>query len=390
MYRISELAALTGLSRTALLYYEKLGLITGQRLENGYRAYRDRDVQHIRLVQQLQKGGLTLLECKACLDSQLDYAVLQSRYTALQHEIAQKQQALTLLAGLLGKSTSKGWHETLAEIAPDAYFDWLRLQGYDEKQALRIKWLSKDMNEHEQYMQDFFRVFSTLESWGPGSVEDTTKAYQLLPSSPAHILEIGCGNGNATMTLAALSDADIIAIDNEQSALNRLEAKIQAHQRSDRVSTACVSMTELRFAKNRFDLIWSEGAIYVMGVESALAKWQPLLKPQGMLVFSDLVWLTDQPNDLASEFWRREYPDMQNIDTRLRQIQQAGYQVTGCFTVSENAWKNYYAPLQQRVSALKASMPDSQALSDIQYEINIYQQYLGEFGYQFFIAQKSE
>lgn len=54
MYKISELAAEVGLSRTALLYYEKQELITGRRLENGYRVYSDRDLQRIRLIQQLQ------------------------------------------------------------------------------------------------------------------------------------------------------------------------------------------------------------------------------------------------------------------------------------------------------------------------------------------------
>ena len=49
VYRISELASLVGLSRTALLYYEKLNLISGKRLENGYRAYSERDLQQVRL-----------------------------------------------------------------------------------------------------------------------------------------------------------------------------------------------------------------------------------------------------------------------------------------------------------------------------------------------------
>ncbi len=44
MYRISELAEMLGLSRTTLLYYEKIELIKGQRLSNGYRAYSDADL----------------------------------------------------------------------------------------------------------------------------------------------------------------------------------------------------------------------------------------------------------------------------------------------------------------------------------------------------------
>lgn len=36
MFRISEIAAIVGLSRTALLYYEKLGIIKSIRLPNSY------------------------------------------------------------------------------------------------------------------------------------------------------------------------------------------------------------------------------------------------------------------------------------------------------------------------------------------------------------------
>ncbi len=79
MYRISELAAQVGLSRTTLLYYEKRGLIQGRRLENGYRIYSDRDLQHLCLIQQLQAGGLTLNECKACLDAKIERRMLLNR-----------------------------------------------------------------------------------------------------------------------------------------------------------------------------------------------------------------------------------------------------------------------------------------------------------------------
>ena len=388
MYRISELAALVGLSRTALLYYEKLGLISGRRLANGYRVYDDRDVQQVRLVQQLQNGGLTLAECKSCLESQLDMSVLHLRYAALENDIAKKQQSLALLKGLLGKASNKSWHETLADIAPDAHLDWLKLQGYDEKQALRIKWLSKDMNKHEKYMQDFLSIFDALESWGPNSEADTSRAFGYLKEPPERILEVGCGNGQSTMLLARLSNAKVTAIDNEQSALNRLETKIHRNRLSERVSTLCVSMTELNFENDSFDLIWAEASIYIMGVQMALSKWKPLLNKNGVMVFSDLVWLSDSPDKESVDFWKGEYPDMQDVDTRLTQIQNAGYEVENTFTVSEQAWRDYYEPLQSRLKEVKSVMQASQAFSDIQREVNLIKEHLGEFGYQFFIARK--
>ncbi len=388
MYRISEFSELVGLSRTALLYYEKLNLISAKRLENGYRVYDQMDLQQVRLIQQLQNGGLTLAECKSCLHNKLDKSVLYSRYLTLGNEIEKKQRSLHLLAGLLGKSTNKNWHETLAEIAPDAHLDWLKVQGYDEKEALRIKWLSKDMNEHEKYMQDFFSLFNALELWGPNSKEDTTRAFELVNYSPESILEIGCGKGHSTMTLAALSDAQIVAIDNEPSVLQRLDEKIRARDLNNRVSTQCISMTELNFNDKSFDLIWAEASIYIMGVENALSAFKPLLKENGFFVFSDLVWLTDSPSDAPSQFWQREYPDMQRVETRLEQIDKAGYQNIASFEISQGAWKAYYEPLQNRLDELEADMNGSQALLDIQEEVNLYKTYLGEFGYQFFIAQK--
>ncbi|MEI8633527.1 hypothetical protein P4S72_18585 [Vibrio sp. PP-XX7] len=45
----------------------------------------------------------------------------------------------------------------------------MQQQGFNEKQALHLEWLSKDMNEHERHMADFMTVFQILERWGPGT-----------------------------------------------------------------------------------------------------------------------------------------------------------------------------------------------------------------------------
>lgn len=388
VYRISELGALVGLSRTTLLYYEKLNLISAKRLENGYRVYSERDLQQVRLIQQLQSGGLTLAECKLCLNSKLDRSILKFRFNELNQDIERKQKSLALLSSLLGENSSKSWHQTLAEVAPDVHIDWLKIQGFDEKQALRIKWLSKDMNEHDKYMQDFMSVFEALESWGPNSESDTTRAYELLSISPKRVLEVGCGKGNSTIVLAKLSNAKIIATDNEQSALDQLEDKVTQNNLNERVSTQCMSMTELDFGSQKFDLIWAEASAYIMGIENALSKWKELLIDNGILVFSDLVWLTDNPSQDAIEHWKNDYPDIQTVDTRKSQIKKAGYKLQHTFTVSESAWKSYYEPLEQRLKELAPKMSGSQAVIDIQSEVDLYKTRLGEFGYQFFIAEK--
>ena len=45
-------------------------------------------------------------------------------------------------------------------------------------------------------------------------------------------------------------------------------------------------------------------------------------------------------------------------------------------------------PLKARVAEVKASMPNSNAIADIEREIAIYERYLGEFGYHMFVLRK--
>ena len=72
MFRISEVAAILGLSRSTLLYYEKLGITKSIRLPNGYRSYSKNDVQRLQLVTYLHAAGLTLNECLVCINVKSD------------------------------------------------------------------------------------------------------------------------------------------------------------------------------------------------------------------------------------------------------------------------------------------------------------------------------
>ncbi|WP_434341180.1 MerR family transcriptional regulator [Motilimonas cestriensis] len=388
MYRISELAEKVGLSRSTLLYYEKQGLLHGTRQDNGYRLYSEKDAQRLHLLQQLQAGGLTLKECKACLDSKVEREVLKSRLQQLEQDIAQKQQARDLLAALLGEGSLRPWHQLTDKLAPDVHLDWLKQQGFNEQQALHLKWLSKDMNEHDQYMADFMGVFQRLERWGPGCDADTLKALSTLPTAPTQIIDIGCGKGFSTRLLARHTQAQIVAVDNEQSALDELGERLAEQELDTRITLSCASMTDLPFSPASFDCIWSEAAAYIMGIEQALTQWRKLLTDRGYMIVSDLAWLTDSPSQEAIAFWAGEYPDMQTIEKRLGQMRQAGFDVMVHFTLSEQAWHDYYQPLKARVAEIKASMPNSNAIADMEQEITIYERYLGEFGYQMFVLRK--
>jgi len=388
VYRISELAAKLGLSRTAQLHYEKLGLISGSRLRNGYRVYEEKHLQRLRLIQRLQADGFTLKECKQFLQSKIDKEIVKNRLVTLELEISKKQGSRDLLHAILGEGDIKAWHEDLNRIAPDAHLDWLKTQGFSEKEALRLKWLSKNMNEHDKYIKDFMKVFEQLDFWAPGSKTETLKALSLLPIPPKHILEIGCGNGIATIVLAEYTEAIITAVDNEQIALDRLVERFTTEGMEERLEAVLANMSDLPFPKERFDLIWAEGSAYVIGVEVALKQWKQLLKKKGYLVLSDMVWRTETPSPAAAEFWEREYPDMKSVEARILQIETAGYKVINHFPLSEEAWLNYYDPLRGRLSELELEMQSSEAIKDLKHEVFVGTKFAEEFGYHMFILEK--
>ncbi|MFI8292825.1 MerR family transcriptional regulator [Streptomyces sp. ms191] len=60
--RIGELAAQVGVSRDAIRFYEKLGLVEGRRLPNGYRDFPPEAVAWLLYVRTAQTLGFSLAE----------------------------------------------------------------------------------------------------------------------------------------------------------------------------------------------------------------------------------------------------------------------------------------------------------------------------------------
>ena len=388
MYRISELAESVGLSRATLLYYEKLGLLKGKRQLNGYRVYSDADRQRLRLMQQLQAGGLSLQECQACLDGKLDHDMLNQRLWTLERDIAQKTRSRDLLAALLGRGSLKDWHEEVERVAPDLHRSWLMTQGFSSEEAARVAWLSKDMNAHDDYMASFMEVFSGLDWWGPGTEAATRKSLAMIPFAPEKLLEIGCGPGMATMTLAEATTARIIATDTDEGALDRLLDRVAAKGLGDRVEIRKTDMAQLPVPEQPWDVIWAEGSAYIIGVERALRDWRPFLRTGGVLVFSDMVWRTETPSDDLRTYWASEYPAMTRVPVRLAQARRAGFRVLGHFDMGREAMDTYYRPLEARVAVMGQRLQVTRVLDDLRAELAAYHACDGIVSFEMFVLQK--
>ncbi|DAC73447.1 MAG TPA: SAM-dependent methyltransferase [Thermoplasmata archaeon] len=244
-------------------------------------------------------------------------------------------------------------------------------------------------------MEYFYELFTGLPRGGPGDNVSTQKAFGYLKNLPPkpRILDIGCGPGLQTLELARISKGNIIALDNHQPFLDRLMQNAAKEGLRKRVIPKNQSMLELDFKESSFDIIWSEGALYIMGFQHGLKRCKQLLKKKGYLVVTEAVLLLPNIPKPLQSFWDKEYPDIKDVNGNIILIQNEGYDLAAHFTLPKSSWiDEYYSPMEKRIQELKKKYDDNTAALQVfekcEKEIKIYQTYSDFFGYEFFIMQK--
>ncbi len=234
------------------------------------------------------------------------------------------------------------------------------------------------------------------ERQGPGSDCESEKALKLTGISgtePLRVADIGCGTGASTLLLARLLHAKITAVDFLEEFLEVLKKNAAGQGYADRISTLCCSMDSLPFENEEFDLIWSEGAIYNMGFEKGVADWHRFIKPNGMLVVSEITWTTSSRPDEIQKHWDREYPEINVASEKISVLEKHGYSPTGYLVLPESCWlNNYYRPMQTRFEAFlkrHGNSAEAQAIVTAeQREIDLYERFKDFISYGFYVARK--
>jgi len=170
MFTVTQLARQCGLSRTALLYYESIGLMAPPRRGGGnYRCYGEADLTRLKEIRAYRDAGLKLEDVRAILDSPRSggAGVLKRRLLELDVEIgtlrAYQQAILKLLeqnapgkgkkgkmitkekwvsimkaAGLTGEQMN-GWHMEFERSAPEEHQEFLEFLHIDPEEIRAIR-----------------------------------------------------------------------------------------------------------------------------------------------------------------------------------------------------------------------------------------------------------
>ena len=167
-YTISKLARAYGLSRSTLLYYDRIRLLSpSERTAAGYRLYTAHDEQRLKRICGFRQAGLSLIDIRKLISAgtRPSTRIFAERLQAIGGQILDLRNQQRLLTGLLKKAASgrcpptvdkamwvamlraagmnaqamNRWHAEFERRAPLAHQEFLASLGIPEKEIEMIR-----------------------------------------------------------------------------------------------------------------------------------------------------------------------------------------------------------------------------------------------------------
>jgi DNA-binding transcriptional MerR regulator len=172
MFTIGQVAKKYGLSRSTLIYYDNIGILTPSgRSESNYRLYSGNDLKKMDRMMLFRSAGLSLDSIPSLLDKKGDdlNSSLEHRLSSINSEIQglrnQQKVILNILenesaikgsrvitketwisllkAAGLDEDGMKNWHVEFEKTSPEAHQDFLESIGIEKDEIISIREWSK-------------------------------------------------------------------------------------------------------------------------------------------------------------------------------------------------------------------------------------------------------
>ncbi len=150
-----KLAKKFHLSRTALLYYESIGLLQPSgRSESRYRQYSEEDVRRLEQICTLREAGLRLKEIKRVLESPANVLTraLEERLEQLNGEISRLRNQQRFILGLLRTDRA---HRRIRVMSKALWVSLLKAAGFSQED--RSRWHADferlSPEQHQEFLE---------------------------------------------------------------------------------------------------------------------------------------------------------------------------------------------------------------------------------------------
>ncbi len=153
--RVTELARNCGLSRSAVLYYESIGLLKRPpRTDGNYRRYGDKDLARLRQICLYRDAGLTLADIRALVDGPENdaSAVLKRRLAELSAEIEALRGHQHAILRLLRNQRTFGRRKM---ITKEKWIAVMRASGFskDDMERWHTEFERSAPEEHQEFLE---------------------------------------------------------------------------------------------------------------------------------------------------------------------------------------------------------------------------------------------
>jgi Predicted transcriptional regulators len=166
---IGKLACMFNLSRSTLLYYDSIGILSpSKRSTSNYRVYSEEDCHRLEQIAIYRKAGLSLQEIKRILDG-TKYAAainLEAKLEEINEEIAVLRQQQYFIINLLQDNQ---FLERMSTIQKDSFVGLLQSAGIDDTAQWRLH------NQFEKQFPEKHKAFLQLLGLAPEQIREIRK-----------------------------------------------------------------------------------------------------------------------------------------------------------------------------------------------------------------------
>lgn len=173
MFTVGEVSKKYHLSRSTLLYYERIGLLMASgRSASNYRLYSNADIERMEKILVYKNAGLSILSISEIIDAPANISAdfLEKKLEDLNFKVSQIREQQHFIINLLDKESllrtsrtmsklqwvnilrasgltdddMKKWHVEFEKSLPEMHTDFLQSLGIDFDEVMKIKKWSQD------------------------------------------------------------------------------------------------------------------------------------------------------------------------------------------------------------------------------------------------------